>query len=603
MSRGAAARVGAGSVGLSAFVTCLIAMQFYFAQPDGHVFRQSLWTLFDFAGMTAEAAFHLDSLSLLMTLVVTLVGFLIHVYSTEYMKDDAGFARFFAYMNLFVAAMLTLVLADNLFLLFLGWEGVGVCSFLLIGFWYDEEKNCRAATKAFLVTRVGDVFLAVGVFFIFAELNTLQIATIAERAPAQWTIGSGAAVAAALLLLGGAIGKSGQLPLQVWLPDAMAGPTPVSALIHAATMVTAGVYLIARMHPIFQLAPSVMYLVAIIGAITLLLAGCCALVQRDIKRALAYSTISQIGYMFLALGVGAWSAAMFHFMTHAIFKALLFMAAGAVIVALHHEQDMFKMGGLKSRMPAVFLTFLIGAGSLCAIPFITSGFYSKDMILYEVWASEQGGRWLWGAGYLGALLTAIYTFRMVFLIFYGTAKTPMEVFVGMRMTGPLLVLAAGATVAGFLEIPKTLIHLPIFSSFLEHTLPHPQLHHASLGTEWLLQGASALAVFVGIAIAYARWGRGAEPASVAKTSDGFLHRLLSSGWGFDWLYDRVIVRPYGATATANRNDVIDFTYSGAVQVTEEVAYALRLTQSGRLRWYIAGIGLGAVVAIAMVVYA
>ena len=294
--------------------------------------------------------------------------------------------------------------------MYLGWEMVGICSYLLIGFWYKEAVNAKAAIKAFVTTRVGDTAMAMGLFLLFHNLGTLHIQDLMQRAPLMWPVGSTVAVMAAALLLGGAVGKSAQIPLQTWLPDAMAGPTPVSALIHAATMVTAGVYLIARTHVIFTLAPVVQSAVAVIGVLTLLVAGFCALVQSDIKRVLAYSTISQIGYMFLALGVGAWSAAMFHFLTHAFFKSLLFLGAGAVILSAHHEQNMFKLGGLRHELPLVFWTFLAGAACLSALPLVTAGFYSKDVILWHVWSSPKGGALLWLGGMVGAFVTAVYSF-------------------------------------------------------------------------------------------------------------------------------------------------------------------------------------------------
>jgi NADH-quinone oxidoreductase subunit L len=376
----------------------------------------------DVGGLRPAIGFYLDALSLVMILVVTCVGFLIHVYSSEFMIEDDAYSRFFAYMNLFVASMLVLLLGDNLVLLYLGWEGVGLCSYLLIGFWYQDPANGLAARKAFLVTRVGDVAMAIGLFVLFTQLGTLDIQELMHRAAEQWPAGSGYAVAAAALLLGGAVGKSAQLPLQTWLPDAMAGPTPTSALIHAATMVTAGVYLIARTNVLFALAPDVQLAVAVVGAVTLLVAGLSALTQYDIKRVLAYSTVSQIGYMFLALGVGAWSAAMFHFMTHAFFKALLFLAAGVVIHALHHEHNMFKMGGLRKELPVAFWAFAIGGSALAGLPLITAGFYSKDLILWLAWSSDKGSPWLWGAGMLGALLTAAYTYRLIFLVFFGPRR-------------------------------------------------------------------------------------------------------------------------------------------------------------------------------------
>jgi NADH-quinone oxidoreductase subunit L len=391
LSRRVVAAIGAGSVGLSALLTMLISAAFLASQPAGNAYVQHLWTWMSSGGFQPEIAFYLDPVSLLMLLVVTFVGFLIHLYSVEYMRGDEGYARFFAYMNLFVASMITLVLANNLLLLYLGWEGVGLCSFLLIGFWYREPQNVRAASKAFIVTRFGDTAFAVGLFLLFTRLGTLDIQEVMHRAVAQWSPDRGIAIAAAALLLGWAVGKSAQLPLQTWLPDAMAGPTPTSALIHAATMVTAGVYLIARTHVLFAMAPSVQFLVAIIGAATMLLAAFSALAQRDMKRVLAYSTISQIGYMFLALGLGAWSAAMFHLMTHAFFKALLFLAAGVVIHAVH-EQNLYRMGGLRSELPLAFWSFVIGGSALAGLPLITAGFFSKDLILWQSWQVRMGMR-------------------------------------------------------------------------------------------------------------------------------------------------------------------------------------------------------------------
>lgn len=402
--------VGVGSIGLSALITILIGIQFLTNPPEGHAFVQTLWTWIAADDFKVNIAFHLDALSMVFAFVVTFVGFWIHLYSTEYMADDEGFSRFFAYMNLFVGAMLMLVMGDNLLLLYLGWEGVGLCSYLLIGFWYRDPANGYAARKAFIVTRVGDAAMAVGLFMLFYSFNSLNIQEILSVAPHVWSPGNKLAVASTLLLLGGAVGKSAQLPLQVWLPDAMAGPTPTSALIHAATMVTAGVYLIARMNGIYLLAPLSMTAVAIVGAATLLVAGFAGMAQTDIKRVLAYSTVSQIGYMFLALGVGAWSAGVFHFMIHAFFKALLFLAAGAIILAQHHEQNMFKMGGLAKALPVTFWTFLIGSASLAALPLITAGFYSKDAIIWYAWSGPNGSIYLWMAAVFGAMVTAFTLF-------------------------------------------------------------------------------------------------------------------------------------------------------------------------------------------------
>jgi NADH-quinone oxidoreductase subunit L len=594
----AVSAIGVGSVAAAAVVTVMAASRFVALPPDT-VFHQGLWTIFDVAGLRVDAALRLDALSLVMTLVVTVVGALIHLYSTAYMHDDPDYARFFACMNLFVAAMLTLVLADDLFFLFLGWEGVGLCSFLLIGFWFDDPANGRAAAKAFLVTRIGDVCLAVAMFLLVAQFGTLHIATILERAPQVWVAGSAVATLAAALVLGGAIGKSGQLPLQVWLPDAMAGPTPVSALIHAATMVTAGVYLVARLNGLFLLAPGVMAAVAVIGALTLLVAGAAALAQRDIKRVLAYSTISQIGYMFLALGVGAWSAALFHFFTHAIFKALLFMAAGAIIVALHHEQDMYRMGGLRRRLPVVFWTFLIGAVSLSALPLIGAGFFSKDMILFEVASSALGGYGLWAAGLVGAFVTAVYTTRMICLTFFGDAEHHIYHPTPMAMTMPLGVLALAATLAGWLEVPRTLGHLPWFSHLLEGVLPRAPLLAVSIRTELGLQIASVVVVAAGILAAYALWRRGAFAEPTQNTAAS---RWLASGLGFDRIYGFVITRPYAAFAARHADDPVDLVWRGVGAGCDLLARQLRRAQNGRLRWYAAAVGAGTVVAIYLVLF-
>lgn len=594
LPRSAAAAIGVGSVGLSALVAFVVF--FAFRTSNAALYSQTLWTWFDVAGLSPGISLYLDALSAVMMLVVTGVGFLIHVYSIEYMRDDESFARFFAYMNLFVGCMLVLVLADNLVLLYLGWEGVGLCSYLLIGFWYRDPANGSAARKAFVVTRVGDTAMAIGLFLLFWQLGTLQIQPMLDAARASWPTGSGWALAAALLLLGGAVGKSGQLPLQVWLPDAMAGPTPVSALIHAATMVTAGVYLIARTHVLFQLAPTAQFLVGLVGALTLLIAAFAALAQTDIKRILAYSTISQIGYMFLGLGVGAWSAAMFHFMTHAFFKALLFMGAGAIILACHHEQNIFKMGGLRKKLPATWWTFLAGAGALAALPLVTAGFYSKDMILWHAWAGESGNRWLWAAGFLGAFLTAIYTFRMLFIVFFGEAKTEVHHRPGRTITVPLAILAVLSLVGGFLETPHSLGHVTLFSHFMSTALPHGDIH-GSMGTEILLQILTTLLVFVGIGIAYRLYLKEPQRAErlTATPLGENLRRFFESGLGFDALYNALLVKPFYSLAALSKADVVDFIYTLLANMTRVLHYLVSFSQSGHLRWYAAAIGFGALI--------
>src|SRR3954451_2445640 len=435
------ALIGAGTITVAAIIAIVLGIQFLQEPPAGDAYTQTLWQWMQTANFSCSVSLRIDALSLVFVFIITFVGALIHIYSTAFMRHDRDYARFFASMNLFVCAMLLLVMADNLVLMYLGWEGVGLCSYLLIGFWYETPANVRAANKAFYVTRIGDTAMAIGLFMLFKELGTLNIPDILNQAPAHFTTGSSNITLIALMLLIGGMGKSAQLPLQTWLPDAMAGPSPVSALIHAATMVTAGVYLIARMHVLFQLSPVVMDITAVVGAVTLLVAGCSAMVQTDIKRILAYSTISQIGYMFLALGVGAWSAGIFHFFTHAFFKALLFLAAGAVIESLHHEQDIFKMGGLKNKMPVVFYTFLAGAAALSALPLITAGFYSKDQILWYAWGASNGNELLWFTALVGAFITALYSTRLMLVVFWGEAKTPVVELPGRLMTVPLVILA------------------------------------------------------------------------------------------------------------------------------------------------------------------
>jgi len=596
LSRRVVAALGAGSIGVSAVITMLIAAEFVNSPPAGHAYTQVLWAWIHVAGFEPHIGFYLDALSLVMIFVVTFVGFWIHLYSVEFMRHDEGYSRFFAYMNLFVASMLTLLLADNLLLLYLGWEGVGLCSYLLIGFWYRDVANGLAARKAFIVTRVGDTAMLLGLFLLFTNLGTMQIQDLMHRASEHWPMGSTLAVAAALLLLGGAVGKSAQLPLQVWLPDAMAGPTPTSALIHAATMVTAGVYLIARTHALFALAPAGQFAVAVVGGATLLLAGCSALTQHDIKRVLAYSTVSQIGYMFLALGVGAWSAAIFHFVTHAFFKALLFLGAGVIIEALHDEHSIFRMGGLRKELPVAFWTFLIGGCSLAGLPFITAGFYSKDLIIWGAWSAAQGQPGFWIAGMIGALLTSVYTFRLMFRVFFGPIQTPVSKRPGYVMTVPLLILAFFALVGGAMKEPLL--------AFVQSTLPAMVEANAAGMTETVSGVIAALAFLSGLYFAYLfhLQNRSLADAAVAHSASHGLHAWWFADWGFDWLYDNLFVQPFLWVAQVNKGDFIDAFYTGIARLTEAMYRALQLTQTGVVRWYAAGLALGSAVFLAFVVW-
>jgi NADH-quinone oxidoreductase subunit L len=579
--------IGAGSIGLSFLVAALCAMEFLNSGADH--FSRETWTWMAVGSFSPGFTFYLDGLSTVMMLVITGVGFLIHVYATGYMADDPSYSRFFSYMNLFVAAMLMLVLGDNLVVLYLGWEGVGLCSYLLIGFWYTNPANGYAARKAFVVTRVGDTSMAIGLFLLFAHFGTLNIQDLMHAAESEWAVGDQLPAIAALLLLGGAVGKSAQLPLQTWLPDAMAGPTPISALIHAATMVTAGVYLIARTHILFELAPDVQILVAWIGLITLLMAGFTAMTQSDIKRILAFSTVSQIGYMFLGLGVGAWSASIFHLMTHAFFKALLFLGAGSVILAMHHEQDIFKMGALRKVLPFSFACFLVGSLALTAFPF-TSGFFSKDEILLAALELEGPGTILWLGGVIGAFFTGIYTFRLMFIVFFGENRGHHceGEYGGWNMKAPLAMLMLLSLVGGFIPIPVD----AVFS----HGEVHEE-HHASL----LVEGFMILVPLIGIGIAYLFYG--SKTFSVEKLISSplaqNLHRFWNSGWGMDWLYDRLFVFPFMWLARINARDIIDLFYGLVVDINQTAHRMIVRTQTGSLRWYALSLATGLVVIITL----
>ncbi|TKI04766.1 NADH-quinone oxidoreductase subunit L [Martelella alba] len=586
-SENASAVVGVGSVGLAALTACWVALDFLGHRAgDSAVFTQPLWTWMQVDHFKIAVTLSLDGLSLTMLSVVTGVGFFIHLFAAWYMRGEEGYSRFFAYTNLFIASMVLLVLADNLLLMYLGWEGVGLCSYLLIGFFYTESKNGAAAMKAFIVTRVGDVLLAFALFILFTQLGTLNFREMAELAP-QHIAGSPAIFWATLMLLGGAVGKSAQLPLQTWLADAMAGPTPVSALIHAATMVTAGVYLIARTHGLFLMAPEVLHLVGIVGAITLVLAGFAALVQTDIKRVLAYSTMSQIGYMFLALGVQAWDAAIFHLMTHAFFKALLFLSSGSVILACHHEQNIFKMGGLRKSLPLVYACFLVGGAALSALPLVTAGFFSKDEILWG--ALANGNINLELAGVVGAFLTSIYTFRMIFIVFHGKEQIKAHPGKGVSHHLPLVVLLVLSTFVGGMITPP-----------LAGVLPAP---HGGEEGKLTLEVVSGIVVVIGILIAAALYlGERRMVKSIAASVPG---RLLTlwwyHAWGFDWLYDKLFVRTFLAVARLLRRDPLNGLMNIPAIMARWGGRALVLSENGQVRWYAASMSLGAVIVVALLI--
>ena len=479
--------IACGSMALS-FLTSILIYIGYLMLPEGqHIYEQVVWSWFGAGDFTVDFGFQIDPLTLVMMFVVTGVGLIIHVYAIGYMHEEYSFYRFFAYFNLFASAMLLLVMVNNFLLLFIGWEGVGCCSYFLIGYYFEKKSACDAGTKAFVVNRVGDFAFLLAVMYIFNVFGTIDFSDVMHAAPDKLIYGGEIVTIITMLLFVGATGKSAQIPLYTWLPDAMEGPTPVSALIHAATMVTAGVYMVVRCSALFNLSPMTMMVVAGIGGLTAIMAATIGMAQYDIKRVLAYSTVSQIGYMFLACGVGAYTAAIFHLVTHAFFKACLFLGSGSVIHGIHGEQDMRKMGGLKSHMPVTYWTFVVSTLAIAGI-FPLSGFFSKDEILYH--SLMDGNIIFWGMGVSAAMLTAFYMFRLVFMTFHGESRVDPSVHPHESpkvMTMPLVILAGLATIGGLLGIP--LFHgWHILHNWLEPVL-HFDLAHALHQSEHMLHEA------------------------------------------------------------------------------------------------------------------
>lgn len=617
-------RVACGVMGL-AFI---LALRGFFALTGDHghhapALTSGSWDWIDTGSFQVGVAMVLDRLSSVMTLVITGVGLLIHVYAASYMRGDRGYAKFFAYLNLFVGMMLILVLSSNLVGLFVGWEGVGLCSYLLIGFWYLKGWPAEAAQKAFIVNRIGDASFLLGMFLLVQLFSGLELPggplDMAALGAAVETMlateGNGLLLSVAcLLLFGGACGKSAQIPLFVWLPDAMAGPTPVSALIHAATMVTAGVYMIVRLSPLFAACPEVLFFIGTVGAVTALVAGSTALVQRDLKKVLAYSTVSQLGYMFLALGSGAWVAAIFHLVTHAFFKALLFLGAGSVIHGMHEEQDMHRMGGLKAHMPHTFKVFVIGAAALSGLPLL-SGFFSKDEILALTFARGGSYYLLWGIGIVTAAMTAYYSWRMVGLTFFGKERFDVESVhpheSPAMMTGPLYVLAFLSIVGGLFGLPHV-FHL----GHALHAWLEPVTHsadailaaqigasdghmpHLSARVEWILLGLGSV---IALSMAHKgfhghRQGTGGDESF--QNSQPGLARLFGSAWGVDRAYQLAIVQPIKIGAFLIAVVVDQFAIDGAVNQSAAMARGagrkLRCMANGSIPSY--GLWMGGVAA-------
>ncbi|MBA4311277.1 MAG: NADH-quinone oxidoreductase subunit L [Chlorobiaceae bacterium] len=615
--------IGSGAVGLSFLIALSILLEMLKSPVEERTHIVTIFQWIVAGSLDVAAAYQIDQLSILMTLVVTGVGFLIHVYSIGYMHGDKGFWRFFAYLNLFIFMMLNLVLANNFLLMFLGWEGVGLCSYLLIGFWHDkkfdtggykpgEATTSDAAKKAFVVNRIGDFGFLIAMFLIFNLFGSLTFEDVFSRASAIIPIGDETMFWITLLLFLGATGKSAQIPLFVWLPDAMAGPTPVSALIHAATMVTAGVYMVARCSILYALAPASMEIVAIIGIATAFFAATMGLVQNDIKKILAYSTISQLGYMFLGLGVGAFASGIFHVMTHAFFKALLFLGAGAVIHAMHEEQDIQKMGGLKSKMPTTYKTFFVAALAIAGIPPL-SGFFSKDEILWK--AFSQGSYLFWILGWITAGLTAFYMFRLVSLTFEGKErwsheKHPHEA--PKVMTIPLIILAILSIIGGFVGIPHALGGGNAIEQWLEPIFARANLHlvsghHGSLTAEYLLMILSVLVGVVGIYFARKLYLE--KPELVEKFSASFrsIHKLLWNKYFVDEVYDAAVVTPIvkGSDKLLWKGfdvKIIDGIVNGSAKVTAWISSWMRKIQFGAVQNYAMVFVVGIIVILGILIF-
>jgi NADH-quinone oxidoreductase subunit L len=575
-------------------------------------------------GFSADFALYLDQLSLVMLLVVTGVGFLIHIYSVGYMWDDPSYYRFFSYLNLFMFFMLTLVLANNYLLMFIGWEGVGLASYLLIGFWFTKDSAASAGKKAFIVNRIGDFGFLIGLFLMIQHFHSLDFTRVFEqvRPLAPETAGAGLLTAIGILLMVGACGKSAQIPLYVWLPDAMEGPTPVSALIHAATMVTAGVYMVSRSHMIFERAPTALTVVAIIGTLTALFAATVGVTQTDIKKVLAYSTVSQLGYMFIACGVGAFSAGVFHLMTHAFFKGLLFLGAGSVIHAVGGEQDMRKMGGLKTYIPITFSVMLIATAAIAGIPPL-AGFWSKDEILWEAYEANPV---YWVIGAITAFITSFYMFRLLFMTFWGDYKGiqvddhgQAHVTTGqghgehghgqphespMVMLVPLMILAALSLVGGLVGIHNGFEHFlePVFGSEFPKAITE-----GSGNTEWLLMGISVLFSFAGLGFAYVLYVSKPElPQKIADSLSGFYNAVLNKYY-VDEFYAKLFVKPLVDASTSILwqgvdRKVIDDNVNNAADGARHVSDEVRHMQSGNLRSYAGWIAAGAAVVIAYMIW-
>jgi NADH-quinone oxidoreductase subunit L len=625
---GAAITGGIATIAIAAsFVVSLLLFFQLQGMGENRVIEQSLFKWMTIGSFNIEMAFRLDSLSTLFTLVITGVGTLIHLYSVGYMGHDATPGKFFSYLNLFCFAMLMLVIGASLPILFLGWEGVGLCSYLLIGYWYTDIEKAKAGKKAFVVNRIGDFGFLLGMFMIFNHFGTLDFqalqtavaGTFGAAAHGAATGDVGVITAICLLLFVGCMGKSAQIPLYVWLPDAMAGPTPVSALIHAATMVTSGIYLVSRLNFMYSLSPTALSVVAIIGVFTAFFAATIAIVQRDIKKVLAYSTVSQLGYMFLACGVGAYVGGVFHVITHAFFKALLFLGAGSVIHGMHEEQDIMKMGGLKKHMPVTHATWLMGWLAICGI-FPFAGFFSKDEILWQAFSSPHGNVLLWFLGAATAVMTAFYMTRVTSLTFWGKPRFKEEAghhghaddhghgHSGVHesplvMTIPLMVLALLSLVGGFIGVP----HYNWLEEWLTPVIPahHGLAEGVSTSMEWVLMGVSVTGAVVGIVFAWNLYRDLIKPAAWAKRW-ATLHKTLENKWYVDEIYEAVMVRPIVTLSQALWKSfdvaVIDRIVLSFGRVSVWTGQTVRVIQTGSIQTYALLLLIGIVASLGYLIY-
>jgi len=612
--------IGSAAIGFS-FVCAILIFANMLGQPaDQRKQAYDIYNWISTGSLSVGVSYLIDQLSIVMLLIVTGVSFFIHVYSIGYMHGDRGVFRFFTYMNLFVFAMLNLILADNYLLMFLGWEGVGLCSYLLIGFWYDRKFEGVGITwtgdagmKAFIVNRIGDFAFLIGMFIVFMNFGSFNFDTVLGGASSRFASGDSTVTWIAILFFIGATGKSAQIPLYIWLPDAMAGPTPVSALIHAATMVTAGVYMIARSAVLYALAPTAMLIVAIIGAVTAIYAATMGLVQNDIKKVLAYSTISQLGYMFLAMGVGAFGAGVFHLMTHAFFKALLFLGAGAIMHALHNEQDLRNMGGLKTLMPGTYKTFLLASLAIAGIPPL-AGFFSKDEILSYSFASSPI---LWSIGAITAFLTAFYIFRLFIMAFEGKPRFDIHHLhvhdAPATMLIPLWVLGILSVVGGWIGIPSILGGGENFDKFLAPVFEHaqakmPTVYFTEASTDYILMIVSVALCVAGIYLAYVAYRKRPELSARLRRGAGDLYEILLNKYYIDEIYRTIVVQPlvYVSDRYLSRGldeIIIDGTVNGTAKIVRFFGRILRRIQTGLVQNYALSFVIGIIIIVGFLIYA